>query len=82
MTNGHKEIEPPFKPGTQVKCIKESTDVWVDGKDMFNSECIKDEIYDVEYCIFSPIGWLIATPPPHKSACEEFYKAEDFTSNY
>lgn len=56
-----KEPEPPFPDGSDVKCIKIAPEIGLDGRLIDICRCIKDQIYDIDYCAWSSkAGWMVA----------------------
>jgi len=62
---------PPFEFGQRVQCIAKSPELNALGEVVDVCQCVPPYVYQVEGCVWSPIGWLV-------SITGELHNANDF----
>lgn len=72
-----RDNNPPFPPNSQVKCIADSWEVELSGEINDNSQCSAGIVYNCEFCVLSPAGWLIAMKAGWGTGYE-LHPAKDF----
>lgn len=62
---------PPFEFGHRVQCIAKSPELNALGEVVDVCQCVPPYVYQVEGCVWSPVGWLV-------SITGELHNASDF----